>query len=75
LSSPDPRTQVAAQELVNSALMLRRNATLALIRIYVALAWPYGELSTGRIVEGYVQLSGSAMLLGRLQNPAAPVRL
>jgi hypothetical protein len=75
LSSHDPRTEIAAQELVNSALMLRRNATLALFRIYVALAWPYAELGTGRIIDGYVQLSGSAMLLGRLQNPTSPVRL
>jgi hypothetical protein len=71
----DPRTQAAAQELVNDALLLRRNAALALIRIYIALAWPNAELGAGRIVEGYVQLSGSAMLLGRLQNPATPVRL
>ena len=71
----DPRTQEAAQELVNNALLLRRNAALALLKIYLALAWPNAELGAGRIVEGYVQLSGSAMLLGRLQNPAAPVRL
>lgn len=75
LAGHNPRTEVAAQELVNSALVLRRSATLALIKIYVALAWPNAELGTGRVVEGYVQLSGSAMLLGRLQNPTAPVRL
>jgi len=27
------------------------------------------------VVDRYEQLSGAAMLLGRLQNPAAPVRL
>jgi hypothetical protein len=28
-----------------------------------------------RVIERYEQLSGAAMLLGRLQNPVVPVRL
>jgi hypothetical protein len=75
LASRDPRTREAAQELVNSALLLRRNAALALLRIYAALAWPNSGLAAARIIDSYEHLSGSAMLLGRLQNPAAPVRV
>ena len=75
LASPDASARDAAQRLVNDALLLRRNAALALIRIYVALAWPNSGLAAARILQGYEQLNGSAMLLGRLQNPAVPVRV
>jgi hypothetical protein len=75
LGSGDPRVAEAAQRLVNHALLLRRNTTLALVRIYVALAWPRSEFAAVRVVDRYEQLSGTAMLLGRLQNPAAAVRL
>ena len=51
------------------------NATIALLRIYVALAWPQSALVAAPILHGYEQLSGRAMLLGRLQNPAVPVRI
>src|ERR1700678_2316399 len=36
----DPRLTAAALQLVNDALLLRRNTTVALVRIYLALAWP-----------------------------------
>jgi len=75
LASGDPRTLEAARQLVNEALLLRRNAALALARIYLALAWPGYALATGRVADHYDRLSRSAMLLGRLQNPALPVRL
>jgi len=75
LAKGDPRMVAAAQQLVNNALLLRRNTTLSLARIYLALAWPPSGFAAVRVVERYEQLSGSAMLLGRLQNPAAPVRL
>jgi len=75
LASGDARVAGAAQQLVNDALLLRRNTTVALARIYVALAWPNSGLATERVVERYERLSGAAMLLGRLQNPAVPVRL
>src|ERR1041385_4576143 len=75
LTSPDPNTAVAARQLVESALLLRRNCAFALIRIYIALAWPNGGATAKLILHGYEELNGSAMLLGRLQNPAAPVRI
>jgi hypothetical protein len=75
LSASDAATVEAARELVDKALLLRRNATVALLRIYVALAWPQSALVAAPIVRGYEQLSGRAMLLGRLQNPAVPVRI
>jgi hypothetical protein len=75
LASGDPRVSQAAQQLVEQALLLRRNTTLALARIYLALAWPNSEFAAGRVFDRYEQVSGSAMLLGRLQNPAAAVRL
>jgi hypothetical protein len=75
LSSSDAATAEAARELVNQALLLRRNAALALLRIYMAMAWPNSMLAAVPILDGYHQLSGAARLLGRLQNPAAPVRI
>jgi hypothetical protein len=75
IASGDPRFARAAHELVNDALLLRRNATVALVRIYLALAWPNSGFAAVRVVDRYEQLSGTAMLLGRLQNPAVPVRL
>jgi hypothetical protein len=75
LNSSDPNTATAARELVDLALLLRRNAAFAMFRIYVAWAWPNAAFTAGSILDGYRQLSGSAMLLGRLQNPAAPVRI
>ena len=75
LASADPHVAGAAQQLVSDALLLRRNTTVALVRIYVALAWPSSGFAALRVVERYEQLSGAAMRLGRLQNPAAAVRL
>jgi len=74
-SASDGATAEAAHELVDNGLLLRRNATIALLRIYLALAWPQSALAAAPIVHGYEQLSGRAMLLGRLQNPAVPVRI
>ncbi|MGA9508573.1 MAG: hypothetical protein WBV55_08005 [Candidatus Sulfotelmatobacter sp.] len=75
LASGDPRVAEAAGQLVEHALLLRRNTTLALGRIYVALALPSSNFAAVRVVERYEQVSGSAMLLGRLQNPGAPIRV
>lgn len=75
LASGDPQIAAAAHQLVNDALLLRRNTTVALARIYVALAWPNSSFAAVRVVERYERLSGAAMLLGRLQNPVVPVRL
>jgi len=75
LSANDAATTEAARQLVDNALLLRRNATIALLRIYVALAWPQSALAAAPIVHGYEQLNGRAMLLGRLQNPAVPLRI
>ncbi|HWY22541.1 MAG TPA: hypothetical protein VNX26_15045 [Candidatus Acidoferrum sp.] len=75
LAGGDPRVAEAARQLVNDALLCRRNASVALARIYLALAWPNSGFAAVRVVERYEQLSGAAMLLGRLQNPAVAVRL
>lgn len=75
LQSSDPQAVEAARQLVDQALLLRRNAGFALIRIHVALAWPNSGLAAAPLLSSYEQLSGSAMLLSRLQNPAAPVRI
>jgi hypothetical protein len=75
LATGDARTAEAAQQLINDALLLRRNATVALLRIYIALAWPNSGFAALRVADRYERLSGSAMLLGRLQNPAVAVRL
>ncbi|MFZ0760669.1 MAG: hypothetical protein WAM69_12010 [Candidatus Sulfotelmatobacter sp.] len=75
MASGDLRVAGAARQLVNDALLLRRNTTVALARIYLALAWPHSGFAAVRVVDRYEQVSGTAMLLGRLQNPAVPVRL
>jgi hypothetical protein len=75
LDSGDPQVAGAARQLVNDALLLRRNTTVALARIYLAMAWPNSGFAAVRVIERYEQLSGAAMLLGRLQNPVVPVRL
>src|SRR5580692_2280738 len=75
LANSDPRVLGAARQVVNDALLLRRNSTVALARIYLALAWPNSGFAAVRVVDRYEELSGAAMLLGRLQNPTVPVRL
>jgi hypothetical protein len=75
LTTGDAQTAEAARRLVDNALLLSRNADFALLRIYFALAWPNSGLAAAPILHGYEQLNGSAMLLGRLQNPAVPVRI
>ncbi|MGA8860427.1 MAG: hypothetical protein WB506_10490, partial [Candidatus Sulfotelmatobacter sp.] len=75
VATGDPRVAGAAQRVVNDALLLRRNTTMSLARIYLALAWPGSGFAAVRVVDHYEQLSGAAMLLGRLQNPSVPVRL
>jgi hypothetical protein len=75
LAASDAHTAEAARQLVDNALLLRRNAAFALLRIYVALAWPNSGPAAESILYGYERLNSSAMLLGRLQNPAAPVRI
>ncbi len=74
LASGDPRLASAARELLNDAVLLQRNASFALLRIYVAMAFPASTIAAP-VVDRYERISGSAMLLGRLQNPAVPVRL
>ena len=74
-ASSDAATAEAARQLVDNALLLRRNTTAALVRIYVALLWPQSADAGAPVLIGYEQLSGRAMLLGRLQNPAVPVRI
>jgi hypothetical protein len=73
--SSDLETASAARELMDSALLLRRNAAFALCRIYAAWLWPNAHFTASSVLDGYRQMSGSAMLLGRLQNPATPVRI
>jgi hypothetical protein len=75
LTTGNAPTAEAARRLVDNALLLRRNAAFALLRIYIALAWPNSGLAATPVLRGYEQLDVAAMLLGRLQNPAAPVRI
>jgi hypothetical protein len=75
LNSSDVSTAEAARQLVNDALLLRRNAAFALLKIYIVLVWPNSGLFAEPVLVGYERMSGSAMLLGRLRNPSAPVRV
>ena len=75
LTSTHAPTSEAARQMVDQALRLRRNATFALFRIHCAWVWPTAGLAGAPILDGYHRLAGSAMLLGRLQNPSAAVRI
>jgi hypothetical protein len=75
LTANDAPTVEAARRLVDNALLLRRNAAFALLRIYIALAWPNSGLAAAPVLREYEQLNGSAMLLGRLRDPTVPVRI
>jgi len=75
LSSEDAATVEAARRLVEQAVLLRRNAGLLLVRIYADRLWPTSNLGAAPILDRYNRVSGAAMLLGRLQNPAAAVRI
>jgi hypothetical protein len=75
MAASDEKTAEAARQLVDSALLLRRNTSFALMRINLAIAWPTLGSSAAPVLSGYERLNGCAMLLGRLQNPAVPVRI
>jgi hypothetical protein len=75
LAAGDAQTAEAARRLVDSALLLRRNSAFALVKIYVALAWPNVGLTARPLLHDYERLSGVAMLLGRLRDPRVPVRI
>jgi hypothetical protein len=75
LARGDARAAAAAQQLVTDAILLRRNTTVALARIYLAMVLPNSGFAALRVVDRYERLSDTAMLLGRLQNPSVPVRL
>ena len=74
LTAGDAPTVEAASQMVNQALLLRRHAVLALVRIYGAMGWPNLNLPARPVLEAYLRLSGTAMLVGRLRNSAVPVR-
>jgi hypothetical protein len=74
-ATADTNTSEAGRQLADNALRLHSNTTLAIVKIYVALAWPNSGLAATPVLHGYERLNGAAMLLGRLQNPAAPVRI
>lgn len=75
LAAADPSTVEAARQLVERALSLRRNSALALIRIYLQFVWPRSGFAAAPILSAYEKLNGTASLLGRLQNPARPIRI
>jgi hypothetical protein len=75
LSASDPQTAEAGRQLADNAHTLQVNAKQALLRIWAAWLWPDFDRSTVTILNNYERLNGSAMLLGRLQNPSTPVRI
>lgn len=75
MASADPETVKAAKQLVNQALVLRHSSFFVLLRVYLAFMWPAAGSAVIPVLDTYGQMRGAAMLLGRLQNPAVPVRL
>jgi hypothetical protein len=74
-ASANHHVREAALRLVNDALLLRRNAGFALLRIYADMVWPNRSTATAGILDRYQRVSDSAMLLGRLRNPGTAVRV
>jgi hypothetical protein len=74
LTAGNVPTAEAASQMVNQALLLRRQAILARVRIYGAMGWPNSNLPGRPVLDGYQRLSGTAMFLGRLRNSAIRVR-
>lgn len=75
LSASDPQTVEAARQLADNAHSLHLNSISAFYRIQLAWLWPDFDRAAVVILTSYERLNGSAMLLGRLQNPSAPVRI
>lgn len=69
LVHPDPVRADAARGMINDAFQLRRNATVALARIYLAIVWPGIGSPVARFQDQYARVGASAMLFGRLQDP------
>jgi hypothetical protein len=65
----------AARQLVNTALAVRINALLAIVRLYLSLALPVGNAFCDRAIEHYAALRNVFGNLGKLQNPALNARL
>lgn len=75
LTSPSATTADAARQMVDAALLLRRNCAFALLRIHLAMASPFAHEGGASVLRGYEQLNGSALRLTRMQNPVSPVRI
>ena len=73
-SHPDPQRAEAARSMSDDAFRLRRNATVALARIYAAMVWPGLGSPLTPFQDQYLRVVGSAMLFGRLQDPAQASR-
>jgi len=70
----DPERARATRRMINDAFLLRRNATVALARIYLALVLPGTGAALPRFQDQYMKVVASAMLFGRLQDPASASR-
>lgn len=75
LASSNATTAEPARQLVDQALLLRRNCAFALIRIHCALVLPFRSESVVPVLRSYDRVNGSVQLLTRLQNPVAPLRI
>ncbi len=72
---PSPEIAAAARELVNSALRLRINATLASMVLYARMVMPGTRISVARVIDAYENLSQGLVRLARLQDPAYASRV
>jgi len=68
--SENPEIAKAAQDLVNSALILRLNVLAAEAKLYANILIPGLRLSPGTIASSYEKLTGTVTRLGLLQNYA-----
>ena len=71
----NPEIAKAGRELVNSALLLRIHARLAVAVLYVRIVLPGTHVSVGRVIDMYESLTQGLVRLTRLQNPAYTARI
>jgi hypothetical protein len=65
----------AARQLVNTALAVRINVLVVVVRMHLSLAWPASNAFCAPAMEHYAALKSVFGSLGKLQNPVLNARL
>jgi hypothetical protein len=69
-ASTDPEVVQAATAIIERALLVRMIAMQALAKLYVQSLFPGIGFSTAEVLDRYLRLTDSTIMLARLQRPA-----